>query len=209
MYFLKIKHSQNSKTVVVHYDNIKPYRGKKQNPARSDTEHASAQLKRVPVTHRRAAVSGRRQTRLKILHKFPPGNPCQQLPASKIPNQREDQKTWHQIIPRPIRLFRRDTDGLYEDHCDFEELCENMRCGICGRTFSRISNLNLHMKKQHEGEIDCLKCSFCQRTFVRSFNLKKHYRDIHRLEWKNLKRAVEYKKYRVNRQSYEELRKPL
>lgn len=84
-----------------------------------------------------------------------------------------------------------------------------MRCEICERTFSRISNLNLHMREQHKDEIDCLKCSFCQRTFVRSFNLKRHYRVIHKLEGKDLKRAMEDKKYTVNRQSYEEARKPV
>uniref|UniRef100_K1PJC9 Protein tramtrack, beta isoform n=1 Tax=Magallana gigas TaxID=29159 RepID=K1PJC9_MAGGI len=84
-----------------------------------------------------------------------------------------------------------------------------MRCEICGRTFSRISNLNLHIKEQHKDEIDCLKCSFCQRTLVRSFNLKRHYRVIHKLEGKDLKCAMEYKKFTVNYQSYEEARKPV
>lgn len=84
-----------------------------------------------------------------------------------------------------------------------------MRCEICGRTFSRISYLNLHIKEQHKDEIDCLKCSFCQRTFVRSFNLKRHYRVIHKLEGKDLKCAMEYKKFMVNRQSCEEARKPV
>lgn len=71
----QIKHSQNSKPVVVHSDNIKPYRGNKQYPARSDTEYTSAQLQRVPVTHRRTTASGRRQTRLKMPLNFPPGAP--------------------------------------------------------------------------------------------------------------------------------------
>lgn len=59
---------------------------------------------------------------------------------------------------------------------------------------------DLHIKEQHKDEIDSLKCSFCQRTFVRSFNLKKHYRVIHKLDGKDLKCAMEYKKFTVNRQ---------
>lgn len=98
---------------------------------------------------------------------------------------------------------------MYNKHCDIEKISETMRCGICDRSFSRISNLNLHMKEQHKDEIDCLNCTLCQRTFVRSFNLKRHYRGILKLWGKVLERAMTDKKYTVNSQSYKEARKPV
>ena len=45
-------------------------------------------------------------------------------------------------------------------------------CSICGKSFSKLSNLTRHMKSIHEGNSH--ECPMCKKTFTRKYNLTKH-----------------------------------
>lgn len=65
------------------------------------------------------------------------------------------------------------------------------------------------MKERHKSDLQCLKCNYCQRTFVRTFNLRRHYRNVHKLDGQELEGAMVKRGSEVNRQRYEEARKPV
>lgn len=51
---------------------------------------------------------------------------------------------------------------------------EKVTCGICSRTFKRLSDLHVHMQR-HTGEMR-YKCSVCSRPFRKSGTLERHMR---------------------------------
>ena len=47
-------------------------------------------------------------------------------------------------------------------------------CSICGTNFSRIDNLNEHIKRAHLKQSEKFTCPFCEKKFDRKWNLKCH-----------------------------------
>lgn len=110
----QIKHAKNTKPVVVHADNIKPYRGNKQYPSTrdpqytSDSQYTSDQLQRGSVTHRRTSARRRRPNPLKMPRNLPPVSDSKSpAPTAKDFNQSEDE-VWMtrrgRVLKRPARF---------------------------------------------------------------------------------------------------------
>lgn len=47
-------------------------------------------------------------------------------------------------------------------------------CDFCGMNFSRMDNLNEHIKRAHLNENDKFTCKYCGRNFDRKFNMNRH-----------------------------------
>lgn len=47
-----------------------------------------------------------------------------------------------------------------------------VRCKFCSKTFSKNSNLNIHMRAEHDKQR--YECPICQKLFKSSYALKKH-----------------------------------
>ena len=56
---------------------------------------------------------------------------------------------------------------------------EAVKCEKCGKTYSRLSNLNRHMRMAHKGMI--YSCEFCSRGYRSKDGLLEHQRNIHSL----------------------------
>ena len=111
----QIKHSETSKPIVVHSDNIKPYRGNKQYSPTRDAEYTGDQLQR----DRRSQVSRRRPQPLKTPPVGPPVPDARHQssatnqsdfesegrPEEETPQSSPTQTTRHgRIIRRPLRF---------------------------------------------------------------------------------------------------------
>ena len=47
-------------------------------------------------------------------------------------------------------------------------------CEFCGTNFTRIDNLNEHIKRAHLEEKEIFTCRNCEKKFDRKWNLKRH-----------------------------------
>ena len=69
---------------------------------------------------------------------------------------------------------------------------KNHICNICNKSFGWQSNLNDHIKSEHDSPVDIpikktkiddkvhkWKCKICEKTFKKSFNLKEHVEAVH------------------------------
>ena len=52
------------------------------------------------------------------------------------------------------------------------------KCESCGKSFRQSNNLNIHIKRIHEGQRN-YKCDSCGKSFPESGKLKKHIKTIH------------------------------
>lgn len=52
-------------------------------------------------------------------------------------------------------------------------------CELCAQKFSNKSNLSIHVRTIHEGELK-FSCKFCERSFSRNYALKRHVLMIHK-----------------------------
>lgn len=172
----QIKHAKNSKPVVVHADNIKPYRGNKQYPSKrdpqytSDPEYTSDQLQMGPVTHRRTSARRRRPNPLKMPRNLPPVSDSKSpAPTAKDFNQSEDEVRMTRrgrVLKRPAR---------FRDWPLLNSFSKRMAvCNICGIQLCSVCALNQHCREQHTTSVKIMKCNYCQRPFRRMFNLRRH-----------------------------------
>ncbi|XP_062607768.1 uncharacterized protein LOC134269581 [Saccostrea cucullata] len=83
-----------------------------------------------------------------------------------------------------------------------------MRCDICGKIFSRASNLNLHVKEQNASDLECLSVTFAGGHLPESINYG-DTTDFYKLDGTTLSGAMDRKRYSVKRQIYEEAKKPV
>ena len=54
---------------------------------------------------------------------------------------------------------------------------KNHKCDICGKAFSIISKLKIHMK--HHNGIEDFECNYCGKGFVDNKTLKRHFQAVH------------------------------
>ena len=47
-------------------------------------------------------------------------------------------------------------------------------CAFCEMNFSRMDNLNEHVKRAHSNGIDKFTCKYCGRKFDRKFSMNRH-----------------------------------
>nr|XP_045585926.1 zinc finger protein OZF-like isoform X2 [Procambarus clarkii] len=52
-------------------------------------------------------------------------------------------------------------------------------CSVCGRTFSNVYNLKVHMRDQHSG-LGSAKCEICGLSFKNLSTLRVHKSNYHR-----------------------------
>ncbi len=71
-------------------------------------------------------------------------------------------------------------DGAPVEHPTFP-------CEYCGKTFTRLFNLNRHIKTAHQDvqspsipHLQKFPCKYCGQTFNRLFSLKRHIKTVHK-----------------------------
>ena len=60
------------------------------------------------------------------------------------------------------------------DFLELKGVSKSNPCGFCGMNFSRMDNLNEHIKRAHLDENDKFTCKYCGRIYDRKFNMNRH-----------------------------------
>ncbi|KAI0370502.1 hypothetical protein BV20DRAFT_278136 [Pilatotrama ljubarskyi] len=91
------------------------------------------------------------------------------LPTAQIHQSTQLTDSQHLSMPFPPITTENHTDRSPRQHLTPDPL----KCGQCGRVFTRKWNTKQHMQNVHEG-IRPHKCPACSKAYSRRYDLKKH-----------------------------------